>query len=197
MTTALDPMKLASLAREHGGIRSGSFDAVKQWTFTEDGLASLVRSLVEGQPAGASRFEGLATRIYENKSKTDPSVTQEFLAWLDTVRHRNGVGANEAWNAGVAWARAVAAAPVPPAQVAGAAIPTVTWKPACVVCGKPWEQHGTYPTCATHPYSGDGLCGAVGTFTTGSGFVGLPCHGAQCVNGCARAPISKTTGRRP
>lgn len=56
----------------------------------------------------------------------------------------------------------------------------------CTVCGKPYMEHGTYPTCATHPYSADGRCGAVGTLERGQ-FIGVDCAGAQCVNGCARA----------
>ncbi len=33
----------------------------------------------------------------------DQSCTPEFFRWLDTMTPRSGVGANEAWNAGVAW----------------------------------------------------------------------------------------------
>jgi hypothetical protein len=64
----------------------------------------------------------------------------------------------------------------------------------CVVCGKPHAEHGSYPTCATHPHTGDGRCGAVGTFSHGV-FTGLPCPGAECINGCARrATLAKATG---
>lgn len=63
---------------------------------------------------------------------------------------------------------------------------------ACTVCGKPESQHGTYPTCATHPLTADGRCGAAGTMVVPGGkFVGEPCPGAECVNGCVRA---KATG---
>jgi hypothetical protein len=31
--------------------------------------------------------------------KTDQSVTPEYLAWLDSIGPRHGVGGNEAWNA--------------------------------------------------------------------------------------------------
>ena len=37
---------------------------------------------------------------------TDQSVTPEYLSWLVSVQPRAGVGGNEAWNAGVAWAKA-------------------------------------------------------------------------------------------
>jgi Lar family restriction alleviation protein len=40
---------------------------------------------------------------------TDQAVTKPFCEWLDKIRHNNGVGANEAWNAGVAYARAALA----------------------------------------------------------------------------------------
>lgn len=55
--------------------------------------------------------------------------------------------------------------------------------PPCTVCGKQASEHGTYPTCATHPYSPDGRCGHVGTFADGR-FTGVPCAGAECKNGC-------------
>ena len=42
--------------------------------------------------------------------KTDQAVTKPFCDWLDTVRHCNGVGANEAWNAGAAWQKSQAPA---------------------------------------------------------------------------------------
>ena len=38
--------------------------------------------------------------------QTDQSVTPEYLEWLDSIQPRHGVGGNEAWNAGVAWAKA-------------------------------------------------------------------------------------------
>lgn len=56
----------------------------------------------------------------------------------------------------------------------------------CTVCGKPYAEHGTYPTCASHPYSQDGRCGHIGTFADGK-FTGAPCAGAECRNGCVRA----------
>lgn len=59
-------------------------------------------------------------------------------------------------------------------------------KPLCFVCDKQHSDHGSYPTCATHPYSPDGRCGHVGTFADGR-FTGLSCIGAECRNGCARA----------
>lgn len=36
-----------------------------------------------------------------------------------------------------------------------------TPRPPCTVCGVPYEQHGTAPTCASHDYS-DGHCRSVG-----------------------------------
>lgn len=57
---------------------------------------------------------------------------------------------------------------------------------ACAVCGKSHFEHGSYPTCATHPYTADNSCGAVGTLTAGV-FTGLPCPGPACVNGCVNA----------
>lgn len=63
--------------------------------------------------------------------------------------------------------------------------------PDCYVCGTPHDKHGSFPTCASHPYSGDGLCGAVGQLVRGK-FVGLPCRGAECKSGCVRAAIGKT-----
>ncbi len=38
-------------------------------------------------------------------------------------------------------------------------------RPPCTVCGKPFAEHGSYPTCASHAYTPDGH--AIGT-TTGS-----------------------------
>jgi hypothetical protein len=50
-------------------------------------------------------------------------------------------------------------------------------KGPCTVCTKPYSEHGTYPTCATHPYTNDGTCQYV---------IGARCIGAECVNGCVR-----------
>lgn len=53
----------------------------------------------------------------------------------------------------------------------------VAQKPPCTVCGKPWEQHGSYPTCATHPYTPGSNCQTV---------AGATCLGAECAAGCFR-----------
>jgi hypothetical protein len=47
----------------------------------------------------------------------------------------------------------------------------------CTVCAKPRAEHGTYPTCASHPYTADGTCQFV---------MGAACVGAECVQGCVR-----------
>ena len=53
----------------------------------------------------------------------------------------------------------------------------------CTVCAKPLSEHGSYPTCATHPYTADGTCQHV---------LGAACVGAECNGGCVRA--SRATG---
>lgn len=58
--------------------------------------------------------------------------------------------------------------------------------PPCTVCGTAYDKHGTFPTCASHPYTADGKCGHVGTLV-GSVFTGAPCAGAECSAGCVRA----------
>ena len=63
---------------------------------------------------------------------------------------------------------------------------TLAPKPPCTVCGTPYERHGSYPTCSSHPYTADGKCQHVGTLV-GSVFSGAPCAGAECKNGCVRA----------
>lgn len=63
---------------------------------------------------------------------------------------------------------------------------TTAPRPPCTVCGTAYEKHGSYPACASHPYSPDGRCGHVGTFADGR-FTGVPCAGAECRNGCARS----------
>lgn len=50
-------------------------------------------------------------------------------------------------------------------------------KPACTVCGTAYEKHGSYPTCASHPYTPDDNCQHV---------IGARCVGAECRNGCVR-----------
>lgn len=62
---------------------------------------------------------------------------------------------------------------------------TAATHPPCTVCGKPYAEHGTYPTCATHHYTADSRCGASGTLEHGK-FVGHQCPGAACRNGCVR-----------
>jgi hypothetical protein len=59
-------------------------------------------------------------------------------------------------------------------------------RPPCTVCGKPYAEHGTFPTCATHPYTSNGKCGHVGIYAGGT-FTGVPCAGAECKNGCVAA----------
>lgn len=49
---------------------------------------------------------------------------------------------------------------------------------ACTVCGVMREKHGSYPTCASHPYTPDQNCQTV---------LGATCVGAECRNGCVRA----------
>jgi hypothetical protein len=56
----------------------------------------------------------------------------------------------------------------------------------CMVCAKLPAAHGSYPTCATHPYSADGRCGHAGVLVAGA-FVGHACPGPACVNGCTLA----------
>lgn len=51
-------------------------------------------------------------------------------------------------------------------------------RPACMVCGKPYAEHGSFPTCASHPYTPDGNCQHV---------IGAACVGAECKGGCVRA----------
>lgn len=47
----------------------------------------------------------------------------------------------------------------------------------CTVCGVLPFNHGSYPTCSTHPYTPDGKCRAV---------LGAACVGSECANGCVR-----------
>lgn len=51
----------------------------------------------------------------------------------------------------------------------------------CRVCGKLGSLHGSYPTCATHPYTPDENCRHV---------LGARCLGAECnTKGCVRAAM--------
>ncbi|MGI4776900.1 MAG: hypothetical protein ACRYGA_02085 [Janthinobacterium lividum] len=59
---------------------------------------------------------GIGEKIHrEVMASTDQSVTEPFKAWLNEthIAGRNGVGANEAWNAGVVYAQSAGAAQVP------------------------------------------------------------------------------------
>jgi hypothetical protein len=56
-------------------------------------------------------------------------------------------------------------------------------RPPCTVCGTPYDKHGSYPTCASHPYTPDGNCQHV---------IGAACVGAECKNGCVRATPNAT-----
>jgi hypothetical protein len=55
-------------------------------------------------------------------------------------------------------------------------------RPPCAVCSTPAEKHGSYPDCATHPYTRDNTCQYV---------IGARCAGAGCVNGCVHATKAK------
>lgn len=47
----------------------------------------------------------VAHELAAERALTDASVKPEYIAWLKSLHPvRNGVGGNEAWNAGVAWA---------------------------------------------------------------------------------------------
>jgi hypothetical protein len=52
----------------------------------------------------------------------------------------------------------------------------------CTVCSKPYTEHGSFPTCASHPYTPDENCQHV---------IGARCVGAECKGGCVRAAIRK------
>jgi hypothetical protein len=51
-------------------------------------------------------------------------------------------------------------------------------RPPCTVCGKAFADHGSFPTCASHPYTPDEHCQHV---------IGAKCVGAECQSGCVRA----------
>lgn len=48
----------------------------------------------------------------------------------------------------------------------------------CTVCGVPYDKHGSFPTCATHPYTANGKCQHI---------IGAACVGTECQGGCVRA----------
>ena len=49
----------------------------------------------------------VAHKLAKEQAKTDQTVPPEYLAWLESLYpERNGVGGNEAWNAGIAWFKA-------------------------------------------------------------------------------------------
>lgn len=73
-----------------------------------------------------------------------------------------------------------AAAAAPAAGVPAAPAP----KGPCMVCGKPLSEHGSYPTCATHPFTDDDNCKYM---------LGARCLGAECMNGCVRG-LTATRG---
>lgn len=60
--------EFSDIARECGGIRSGSFEPVKRWTFTEDGLAAFAARL---QRAGT--VAELTAEQFDAIVKTQPS----------------------------------------------------------------------------------------------------------------------------
>ena len=101
--------------------QEASGDAVRahlQWCQTcsdSDALcpeAERIASRAAATAPGAPQQEASGANWNEER-QTDQSVTPEFTAWLARPgQHCQGVGANEAWNAGVAWAsRAAATAP--------------------------------------------------------------------------------------
>lgn len=59
--------------------------------------------------------------------------------------------------------------------------------PPCTVCGTPHDKHGSFPTCASHPYTPDENCQHV---------IGARCVGAECQDGCVRAKRSETFNAR-
>src|SRR6185503_2638969 len=96
---------------QHGGGHNdwgGSYEQV--WDKARAVLAGELGAKDE-QPA----IDCLACAVRNAQLEQTPNseVTAEYLDWLRTDCRSEGVGGNEAWNAGVAWARANATAEQP------------------------------------------------------------------------------------
>jgi hypothetical protein len=90
------------------------------------------------------------------------------------------------------WAAILAALPdsLPPVSL-GVVCGSPEPRPPCTVCGTPHDKHGSFPTCASHPYTADGNCQHV---------IGARCVGAECKVGCVRASgvgVVGTPQRKP
>lgn len=60
-------VEVAMLARQFGGIRQGSFDALRMWNFTEEGLASLIAHV--------------RTRAVADAATPTPTPLREEITW--------------------------------------------------------------------------------------------------------------------
>lgn len=94
-------------------------------------LSAFAAAPATSLPASEAKPDGIGTMIAKHEfarrwdeasqRKNDDSVTSEFLTWLQNEAAREGVAANVAWNAGVAWARASLLASEP-----------ASWKKDCI-----------------------------------------------------------------
>jgi hypothetical protein len=80
-------------------------------------LSRMVNAILAMKGAQQPAEQPFITAIIDDRRAAyalDQSCTPAFLHWLDTMARREGVAANEAWNAGVAWAQGAQQAPDDP-----------------------------------------------------------------------------------
>jgi hypothetical protein len=102
---ALDTTPPAQPAGEPDALHLAAMDLARKQHDRIAELEALLAAAPAAQPAPAQPV-GLI----------DDAVTPEYLAWLEAIYPRHGVGGNVAWNAGVRWERSrkVAAQPTLP-----------------------------------------------------------------------------------
>lgn len=122
---SIDPMRkhVEDFARKCGWEPSegeGAFECAQRSSYEQglkDGYAKRIRPELIAQPVQPAE-RPFITALIEDRRKQyglDTSCTSEFLHWLDTQARREGVGANEAWNAGYGCAMKTIARPAEPA----------------------------------------------------------------------------------
>ena len=91
-------LRLALMALEYIDLTDNDRDFLQphECYMLDEAITAIRKALAE---------ESLGTE-QPAQPQTDQSVTPEYLEWLDSIQPRHGVGGNEAWNAGVAWAKA-------------------------------------------------------------------------------------------
>lgn len=113
MDAAQEPAAYQNRALHHDLISAKDWDNVDpQWHWMYRKLYT-TPPVQEHEPENEPRVSLAHVSLASVQKPTDDSVRFEYLEWLASIQPRHGVGGNEAWNAGVAWAKSQQSQEIP------------------------------------------------------------------------------------